>query len=876
MATINSNGTGGGNWSATTTWAGGVVPVEGDKVTIVAGDTVVVEGTYTAGDDSSGGLGSAAIDVYGQLKASRTVSSSLTIKGKIAFASNVWSCDYGTESDPIPDGITAEFVINKADTPAIRDAFAQAHSNASDYIYFTMCGSRTRTRGVPLQSIASATDTIIYLSTASHGWKVGDNLVLWGTDDNASNQTETRYITAISGNEITLDSALTYNHKALTPICNLTSNVVIRSYNEVSGQTGGVSLNWANGSSNYVQYFINDVEFRNTGDGNAMYNMSIRYNQNSTISGYFFDNCTFMRNAGSVESLARYQAPAQGYWNNCVVKITEDKYFTYTFNASTTVVKNCYLNTRSNGSTNSYWENTFFCVNTSNPPFTGDGIYRDCTIAGRHHQISSANKVEFYNCDLWSTFGGLFQYGGSSQRVTDRGAIAVEQFKFDNCKFHPSITVYNPQNGTDLHELDFINKNQDNESQEYYSGKRIVKRENVLTNRSTSSIQIKNNRLDRIAEHEILVPASNNETVTILCYVQMDTDYYNLGDCNYPTLTLSGLGITPVVETATVASNGAWELIEISATNNVVGYDGNLTLTLTVDAKSTTAGYVYFDGIPDGRYITKTRHYGYVFNETAIKRTVNALVSADEATATAYTGVTINASTAEISFSAGTADTAQKFYDYSQAWAVNNLDEIVPFTRAGSLYSLDDSYTVIDPIFTGLVTWNGGSVRYTTTGTKLDTISGSTIEFSAIGSYNLSSADLEQVVLSNVSGGSITVDVLAGTNYTTLGTNITVNEVTQQNNLTFTVYNSDGNLHTGYEWRLYESDPAIGIIGLIELDGEEVATQSSQTYLYNYTSDTPVVVQIIDQPTHREALVELTLSNLNQSISINLEKQENI
>lgn len=40
MATITSNGTGGGDWSATATWTGAVVPVDGDMVIIDAGDTV--------------------------------------------------------------------------------------------------------------------------------------------------------------------------------------------------------------------------------------------------------------------------------------------------------------------------------------------------------------------------------------------------------------------------------------------------------------------------------------------------------------------------------------------------------------------------------------------------------------------------------------------------------------------------------------------------------------------------------------------------------------------------------------------------------------------------------------------------------------------
>ena len=47
-ATITSNGTGGGSWSAGATWAGGVKPADDDAVTIAAGDSVLMD------EDTSG------------------------------------------------------------------------------------------------------------------------------------------------------------------------------------------------------------------------------------------------------------------------------------------------------------------------------------------------------------------------------------------------------------------------------------------------------------------------------------------------------------------------------------------------------------------------------------------------------------------------------------------------------------------------------------------------------------------------------------------------------------------------------------------------------------------------------------------------------
>ncbi len=57
MSAISSNGTGGGVWSSTATWSGGVVPGAGDTVTIAAGDTVNVDSNVTTGNDGAQTVG---------------------------------------------------------------------------------------------------------------------------------------------------------------------------------------------------------------------------------------------------------------------------------------------------------------------------------------------------------------------------------------------------------------------------------------------------------------------------------------------------------------------------------------------------------------------------------------------------------------------------------------------------------------------------------------------------------------------------------------------------------------------------------------------------------------------------------------------------
>lgn len=85
----------------------------------------------------------------------------------------------------------------------------------------------------------------------------------------------------------------------------------------------------------------------------------------------------------------------------------------------------------------------------------------------------------------------------------------------------------------------------------------------------------------------------------------------------------------------------------------------------------------------------------------------------------------------------------------------------------------------------------------------------------------------------------------------------------------------DGLGTTGYEWRLYEEEATPGIIGSVNLDGEEVATTSTQTYPFTYSSDTDVVLQIIHEG-YEESLTYFQLKNENSSRTVNLIKEENI
>jgi len=127
----------------------------------------------------------------------------------------------------------------------------------------------------------------------------------------------------------------------------------------------------------------------------------------------------------------------------------------------------------------------------------------------------------------------------------------------------------------------------------------------------------------------------------------------------------------------------------------------------------------------------------------------------------------------------------------------------------------------------------------------------------------------------NSSTGLVTINASAGSNPATfLETVVDSTVINNTKNFTFAVEDSAGNPLTNYEWRLYEEDPADGIIGT-EIDGEELRALSTYTYSYNYAGDVDIVLQIIKSG-YEEGTFKYTLSDTDQSVKVSVEIDRNI
>ncbi len=206
------------NWSDPATWPNRKVPAAGDKVTIGKDKQVVL-------DVSPPALGGLSID--GKLTFANNADLELTtewimLHGELAI---------GSEAAPH----TRKATITLTDNVKGEDVMAGMGDRGIMLSGGTLNlhGDRTHTWS-KLASTANAGATSIQVLNAS-GWKVGDEIVLASTDFDPR-QAERRTVTAISGNNITLDRKLDYMHFGKITfevdqrgeVANLTRNIKIQ------------------------------------------------------------------------------------------------------------------------------------------------------------------------------------------------------------------------------------------------------------------------------------------------------------------------------------------------------------------------------------------------------------------------------------------------------------------------------------------------------------------------------------------------------------------------------------------------------------------------------------------------------------------------
>ena len=235
-----------GPWSAAATWEGNAVPGAGDRVLIREGHAVVY--------DTKSDAVIRAINVAGTLAFAPDKDTVLNvglikIQAGETYSEDGFDCE-GHMTKPEAGKPLPTLTIGTLDTPvaAGKSALIRLHfvegMNKETCPAIICCGGRMDFHGQPLSrawvklgATAKTGDTAVSLADAVTGWKVGDRVIVTGTQTHGSAKTESlteeRVVTAIDGTKLTLDKPLTMVHlgegEYRAEVANLSRNVVVES-----------------------------------------------------------------------------------------------------------------------------------------------------------------------------------------------------------------------------------------------------------------------------------------------------------------------------------------------------------------------------------------------------------------------------------------------------------------------------------------------------------------------------------------------------------------------------------------------------------------------------------------------------------------------
>lgn len=782
-----------------TVWSGGVVPSAADRVLICTAHVVELDGVFEWGGDSTASIvingvtTTRSIAVAGTLKHSRTVSSKLTCVGMVGVLAG-GRHDMGTEADPILLPVTAQLVLNKSAAMATNKYGYEAAETAQ----VTAWGS-PKLRTAHLAAPASAGSSSIQVTAAS-GWQAGDDVAISQTDIAASFRQGFGVIAAgyIPGAlTVPLVTPLAFNHATGALVGNGSNNVTVKSYS-FSQPSAAFHLYGGQADTPGARE-LGNITFDTLAGTYPAYGLAVRFSSNYSdvawpqIYRAMKGVTLYKRNQIGASSAAQLSDKCSAatpilYEDMLVVGAhpTDDNSITVTPDRHCRQVRCVYLNASYDmaGVTDTSLEDCTLIGRRREALLANGSSALDVLrlklggytlgsgVIGHNNPTALANDLLFTDCDFGVTYplsanSPLFFFQTSDSRFS-----ATAQ----DCVFGPNVTepsLLSMGNLTNESVVKVVNKNKDVAEQAEYRKQGVYRRDNTVKLRGSSSISMRPNFVARACVRSQKIPCANGSSVRVVGYVKMDTVYLNGGNCNAPTVAITGLGIIPAI--FTMALNTEWQQFDLGAVN-ASGFDGSFTLAFSATPKAVATGTVYLDGVPDAPFVTKVRHYGFMFEEGSPIRTVNPVAQATEAIAAAYTGVTINPATPKITVGAGTANTWRKLYDYYQAWACLNIDSLALLTSAdGANFALPLSCRIEWPGMPANGTLSGGWLQLAAPGVHSYSLSGTKIEFMAAGTYNMGGSQLGGTVeLVNTSGGAVVVQMPIGASYTNTGPSITV------------------------------------------------------------------------------------------------------
>jgi hypothetical protein len=715
MAAISSSSSGLSN--ATTTWVGGVVPVEGDNVTIAAGHVVEINASHTWGNDTA----TAALTVAGTCKFSRSVSTVLRLKGDLVNSGTAAVWDRGTIADPIPLGVTHNIRINYSATPANSKYQGKLGLTTRFSSYSEVGLDKTRVTSLVGSLTSGAVSATV--SDASN-WEIGD-IIFIESDTSTNSRREHRVLTSVSGATVGWSGGLSFPKLNGAMVGNLSSNVSWESDNASFPSNHVIGINTLMLAATINIKNVGSYGMANSSDlsgfgltGNALYS--------SVLSPWgVFDKCisTNLRKDGTLQTNStnlfgmRLLTTPPNISNLLIYNSVSTGTSIFVASGATCIFNNLVVNggafvftsAFSQGGVGVELNNAIIkdCTSIiSASPCIG-WTFNNCLIDGFNNIGSfAAGSIDFNNC----SFGQIKGSTTSSGLITISSASGGE-LNFTDCLFPelpiPGVNLLNTLKNT---RFNVINRNADITRQEIWKKTGGIVRDNSVFNRGTSSIKFTPIIANTQHGNSYPVTVSSGSNVIINGFIRFDSTY---GTVTPPTITLSGMGATTATFTAPSVAN-TWHEFTLTALPTITG---NMKLEITGQSTSTTGTY-WLDGVSLLPFVTFTRHYGYIFDPSSVLLEVDPIIQANEATASAYTGISINFGTGTVTVSAD--HSIREIYDYchSQLVLPANLDKTEFITSTDGINFFMSYDLILNANLTGTGKLDLGANDLTITGTS--------------------------------------------------------------------------------------------------------------------------------------------------------------
>lgn len=684
------------------TGAGTLVLATGLTYAVASGVQVINRGhvleigaEHCFGNDvSSATATSNGIVVKGTIKASRSASSRLTLRGSMVPASG-GTIDWGYPgSEPIPSAVTHEIIPNDSAT-LTTGKHGIVSTTASTGVTWRMCG-KLMTRNTRLTGGISAGATSITVDD-SVGWATGDRVVIASdTDDPARIQV---VVLGVGSTPTWAVPAITNARLAGCRVGNLSSNVLIRSQGATTPAACGMGCS---GTDTTSTYRVQDVAASNVGcsTGWVGVNGAPYFQRSFSIEQTVSSGPAMIRRPAcegtngtaapgiilSGPSLVRHKCT-----DAAIVTINSGAGALYFTQGAASDFQGIIYRT------NLYAFESAFSEGASSSTATGEWWCGNDVI-----RCSPALGVTVDGAIMRTPSAGILQLGNTPSggvRITNStlnairlvragGPSVIYSAELSNCTISAGALAGSNTTGTSQPNkrsaITLVAVNgvaTDNRKVGYHQ---TTVTDTATRQRSTYAVKIQPQVANTPVTYTFTLPAVSGVAQTIKGSLRFDATY---GTATPPIITLSGQGVS---ETHTCAATAdAWDDFSFSFTPISTG---DITATVTVQSAS-TSGFAWLDGIfhpPIGA--GSVRHFGYLWKLQAAQE-VDPSITVSEATALAYP-VSVNHGTSTITVSA--VATARQVYEACMADLVQTANQStakhISTTDAGATFST--TYTV--------------------------------------------------------------------------------------------------------------------------------------------------------------------------------------